>query len=483
MIYEAKVYLGGTGAVLTSTEIMVESYYHGNEVLQRRVLKYPPKRMGEITLYDFGFITFRLVDRPPIRIIVDKDENPQQKEIWIGGAIVGSGRNLTDKVFFLKGVELKLPGIIRAESTAKTLAQKDHTNMWITYYAPKGQSFGFISRQHIKYLPKVGLNIYNRTTNDLIWGSQSEKSDWGILHPIFYEFQRFQKYKNMGGSATIEALKKYHRNVGGFDVADSDRISQFAVDIANGLDLIMVPSECSKKAYLESGVKSRVEVVPHGLSELYNAPSNPFKKIPCDGVIEKEIPEEDITVLFFMLHSAYRKGADVVYKAMSKILGDRSDVHLIVKSVGMNQLCTLPRSMCVSSWLSETDLIRLYDSADILLSPSRGGGFELNALEGLARGLIAVTSDWPAIREYADPYVLTVKNTGKKVQPLHNNPIHIGHGTDPDPKYFYRTLDYAIKNLDYLKEKAEERAPEIRKKYSWIKIAKIIRKHLGRNKP
>lgn len=469
--YVAKVHLKGTGSTLSSTDMITESFHHGSKVLHRRVLQYPPKRIGEITLYDFGFITFRLINRPPTRIIVDKDDNPQEKEIFIEGAIVGSGRQLTGKVFFLHGKTLKTFVIRRKEINAR---EHKHKTEGITYYAPQGGSFGFISKKHLEYLPKVGVSIHMRTTDDLIWGSQQEKSHWGILHPIFYEFQRFQRFRNMGGKASIATLKQTHNKVGGFDVADSDRISPFAVDIANKMDLIMVPSECSKKAYLESGVKSRVEVVPHGVSELYNAPPNPFTKIPCHGGIEKKIPKEAIKILFFLLHSPYRKGEDIVHKAMSRILKERQNISFIVKSSGLNRLSTLPRTMCISSWLSEKDIIRLYDTADILLSPSRGGGYEHNICESLARGLIAITSDWPAILEHAEPYALVAKSTGKKVKPLHNNPIHTGYGTDPDPDHFYETLEYAIKNLEYLKEKAVEHAPEIRKKYSWMNIARRI---------
>ncbi|GAI45429.1 unnamed protein product, partial [marine sediment metagenome] len=74
------------------------------------------------------------------------------------------------------------------------------------------------------------------------------------------------------------------------------------------------------------------------------------------------------------------------------------------------------------------------DSCDIIFVLSRGGGFELNALEGLARGLVVITSDWGAIREYAEPYALIVKSTGKKVKPLTENPIHQGYGADPEQK-------------------------------------------------
>ncbi len=473
-IYEARIRIAKTGATISSIDTELKPSHHGSGIIYKRVLRYPPKRIGEETTYDFGSIILRLIERGTPHLIVDVDGSMQEKEIWIGGVKAGGGRELAGKVFFLNGMQLEHPDIIMAEPIAETLHHPDDKHKIITYYAPKGGSFGFISEKHLKYLPKVGLNIYRRTSDQLLWDSQHKKTHWGLLHPVFYEFQRFQRFRNMGGRASIATLKRYHDNVGGFDVADSDRISKFAVDLANKMDLIMVPSEHSKKAYRESSVESRVEVVPHGVSELYNAPPNPFKKIPCHGGIKKEIPENDVTILFFMLHSPYRKGADIVYKAMSRILHDRPDVHLIVKSVGMNKLHKLPRSMYISGWLTEEDIIRLYDTADILLSPSRGGGYEHNVCEGLARGLVAVTSDWPAILEHAEPYALVTKNTGKKVKPLYNNPIHTGYGTDPDPEHFHEQIEYAIDNLDSLKKKGRCYAKEIRKKYSWKNTAKRI---------
>jgi len=159
---------------------------------------------------------------------------------------------------------------------------------------------------------------------------------------------------------------------------------------------------------------------------------------------------------------------------MSRILQERKNVHFIIKTSGFNDLCRLPNTTWITEWLSDPDLVSLYDSCDILLAPSRGGGFEINVLEGLARGLIVITSDWSAIQEYAGPYVLTVKSTEEKINILPGNPIHIGYGANPDANHLYEILNYAIENLDYLKKKAEKNAPIIREKYNWKNTARRI---------
>ena len=318
----------------------------------------------------------------------------------------------------------------------------------LSYYCSieGNDSFSIISKYHVQTLRKLG------------WGDAEAGEDWVIIHPVFYLYQEKRLSLNL--------LRKFYSHLGGFDLADTDRISSLAVRLADDMDLIMVPSECSKRAYLGSGVKSRVEVVPHGVDEkLYSSPKKPSPLVPKNGV----------KILFFCLHSELRKGADVVRRVMGRVLKERSDVTFIVKG---GDFKGFPRTRHITKWLSEQDLVRLYDSCDIGLTPSRGGGFELNVLEMLARGLIVITSDWPAIQEYAKKYVLTIKSTGRKFKPLSGNPIHCGYGADPDVNHCYQLIKYALDNLEGLKKRAEKNAPRLRKKYSWRKTGEKIVKCL-----
>lgn len=473
--YEARMCFPSTGGVVSSLDMIREGYLHGRELRYRIVPAYKCEQFEGTAYYDFDFIKFNLYQN---RVFVEKDENPQEKEVWIGGVKVCSGRYLAGKMFFIDKSQMthtQLGTIIKSEIPPK----KGRDHLWVTYYVSKGSSFGFISNQHIKYLPKTGLNLHTIKMDDLIWKGVSNKDEWGLMHPVFYVFQQFTQLRSMGGQASMGSLKQNHSRLGGFDVADSDRISPYAVGCANQMDLIMVPSKCSRKAYLDSGVECRVEVVPHGVSELYSQIETKLTKLPAYSVRpDTVIPSKGINILFFFLHSAIRKGADIVYKAMKRLLIDRPDVNLILKTGYRSELCNLPRTTYINDWLSETDLVKLYNACHILVAPTRGGGFEVNVLEALARGLVVVTSDLDAIQEYAKRYVLTARSTGKKVQPLVNNPIHTGYGVDPDVWDFHEKLEYAIDNYDSLRKKAERYAPVIREKHNWLDIAKLINKHL-----
>ena len=67
----------------------------------------------------------------------------------------------------------------------------------------------------------------------------------------------------------------------------------------------------------------------------------------------------------------------------------------------------------------------------------------------MKHGMVAIISNRPAIRKYADPYALVIENTINE--------------SDPDPEHTYRLLYYAIKNVEPLKKDAERYAHELRR--------------------
>lgn len=329
-------------------------------------------------------------------------------------------------------------------------------NPFITYYGPIRGSFGVVSRHHMRNLPYAGWNVNWVTLKNMTRG-QGVASDICIVHPALY-----WGIKGWRKPSTREHLKNIHKKIVGFEVADSDAISTMVIPIVNELDLLMVPSLAAKTTYLNSGTEIPVKVIPHGLSEAYNTPE---KRLP-------QVPEDGVKVLFFQLHSKWRKGGDVVMEVMKRILTERKDVKFVVKVGGRRELCKLPNTTCFRRWLTEPDLVSLYDSCDILFAPSRGGAFELNVLEAMARGLVIIASSCPCITEYAKE-ALIIKSKGRVIV-LKRNPVHTGFGPDPDPDDAYELLNRAIDNIVELKKKAEALAIETRKNFSWRNTAQKI---------
>ncbi len=391
-----------------------------------------------------------------VRIIVQDHKGPLHCDIYFNGVRVldtvgGLERGHVGAMlsFNIENMEVASVQELVTKSYTAEGAEK-----YLTYYVVKGSSWGVVSEHHIEELPKFGWNVHSILMSDLITRGVGTKDSVGIIQPVFSVFQN--NYVHIG------RLKTFHRRVCGFDVADTDALHPSAVAMANHMDLLMVPSEQSKRVYVNSGVKTRVEAVPHGVGPLFSSPDTaPLHLVPKDGV----------KILFFFLHSYLRKGHDIVQSVMARLFRERSDIRLIVK--GGDPVVQNQRTTTVPGWLREGDLVHLYDACDILFAPSRGGGFELNILEAMARGLPVATSDWPTIQEYTEGHAVTINSRGM-VKPLPGDPIHIGYGVDPDPEDAYLKLEYMIENLEELKKKAMAYAPLVRSKYSWSNSAKRI---------
>ena len=136
----------------------------------------------------------------------------------------------------------------------------------------------------------------------------------------------------------------------------------------------------------------------------------------------------------------------------------------------MKKYCTV---FPITRELNELQLAELYMIADILVLPSKGGGFELCGLEALSKGIPILYTEGLAMDDYAKGYGLPIKAI-KEDKPW-NNPIHCGFFYKPDIDDFYEKLNYALDNLDELKDKALKFREERAKEYFWDKICERLR--------
>jgi glycosyltransferase involved in cell wall biosynthesis len=298
--------------------------------------------------------------------------------------------------------------------------------------------------------------------------------------------------------------------IGGFDVADSDRVSDIAVELVNKIDLIIVPSNFSKDAYINSGVKPEIiQVLPHGLDDYFlrddvDIDSNSHSE--NDDYSESNVDNEDIDnkdnsnvekvektfnklrelrekgkilILYFVLHSGYRKGTDLaerVFKRLEKRLeedGNKNEVCLVIRSKSLKYFENMDNKdnvILVDEWLSNKDLVRLYDLCDICLVPSRGGGWEMNAMESASRGLITLAPNAGCFLDLQDYLMMVDIDKDKIVKPLPQNPVHIGNGYEMNMDDFENKLLNVINNFHEYKDKFEDNMYDVRERYSWRNV-------------
>lgn len=341
------------------------------------------------------------------------------------------------------------------------------SSIYYVYPKYKNVSFSVVAREHINQLKKrvIVQEINEEVLENLQWLRQRNI----LLHPVLYVTigDRADLFDQRQGR--LRNLLRVKGKLGGFETADTNKISRIAIDSLNKLDLVVVPSTFAKQVYEKSGARAPIHILPHGLSDVFINSSRRISNPNLRKIFEKKKASNAVLVLFFMLHSDYRKGADIVYEAMDFLQQKDRHICLVIKKstcdTDISKKLRRLRAIEVSSWLSQEDLRQLYDLSDMLIVPSRGGGFELNALEGLARGLPTIVPEAGCFLDYID-YCIPMP-IEREVQVFPDNPIHVGKGWEVSADTLINKVDFCYNCLDQLKEKARERAKEIRSKYSW----------------
>jgi len=353
-------------------------------------------------------------------------------------------------------------------------------------------SFSIVAQKHIYYIKMQNLaRVYEM--DELAFPSFYTSIKYeAVLHPYIFIWNRvIQRFYRATPDKLkhripqyIDDFKKQFNQLIAVDVCDSDRMSEFAVNLLNYADKVVVPSNFCVEVYKGSGVKKPVYRVPHGVDpEWYLTPNiwetSPVKKLSpvlIDLYLYK-IRKNKRFLLFWLWHSAERKGFPEVKEVYSRLVKERRDVVLVMKTFHLNmpefQEVMHLGAIQVYGWLNDYEKMALYDLADITLMFSRGGAFEICALESLARGVPVITSNKGSWTDYVPPF-LQVK-TGERVVVLPNNAIHVGYGYRVDVEDALNKIHDILESYDEYREKVEEwRQKVLFNEFRWDLIAKKL---------
>jgi glycosyltransferase involved in cell wall biosynthesis len=361
-------------------------------------------------------------------------------------------------------------------------------NIWYVYPMWHTVSFTLVARKHIEYIRRLGVRV--QEVDELAFPSLYPYSSLtAVVHPYLYLALRVlqvhsYKLPPRGGALSTESLGYWRSRYGSIvavDVCDSDRISSLAVELLELADRVVVPSTFCKRVYESSGVRKPVYVVPHGVDPEWYEAGNTWDTRPARSVnpmllelLLYKLRKGRKLLLFWLWHSPDRKGWPEVHQLYRRLRRSRDDVVLVLKtgaprSNEFMQVADLG-AIEVYGWLSDHDKMALYDLADVTLNFSRGGGFELNCLESLARGTPCIASDWGSWTDYL-PQWLRVKR-GLEVEVLPGNLFHVGRGYTVDVEDAVAKVEEILDNLgEYRARVLEYRDSVLRRRYRWDVIA------------
>src|SRR5262249_5246420 len=165
-------------------------------------------------------------------------------------------------------------------------------------------------------------------------------------------------------------------------------------EVNRRVDRVWVPSAYVRDGYIESGMAPNViDVVPNGVDLDRFAPEGPMF----------ELPREAGCSFLFVCGRIWRKGRDLLVDAWTEAFGPDDDVQLVVKDFGTgthyrgqtagDRLRSLAERddvapvIYLDEDMSPDELASLYRACDVFVTPYRGEGFCMPALEAMACGL------------------------------------------------------------------------------------------------
>jgi len=187
----------------------------------------------------------------------------------------------------------------------------------------------------------------------------------------------------------------------GYTMLEASRIpTSWVKNINDNCERVIVPCSHQRQAFLDSGVKRDVKVIPIGL-EVSNFP-------------EVKIPKDDEFIFGTMGTLTYRKGTDVLVKAFLKAFPRKSypNVGIYIK--------TIPVGGIAHAWfidgelIKKDDRIRLYTQSlspkdliseffakiNCFVFPTRGEGFGLPVAEAMCVGLPVIATNWSGTGDF-----------------------------------------------------------------------------------
>lgn len=298
-----------------------------------------------------------------------------------------------------------------------------------------------------------------------------------ILHPFFYPAAKW--------SQSFARRRSRMNSVIGFDVADSDSISPLAVNLSNYASAMVVPSNFSKKSYIDSGVRVPVHVVPHGIDEKWlDAP--PLKPNFFKQLAEIKEKRKLKLILGYFLHSPYRKGFDLFLRFFDELYKERKDVCIVLKTgmgVGwiFRPLDTVPtviegfvNGLIRIHWLEEEQQMELFDICDMYFLSSRGGGFEHPPFLGMCRGEIVIGAKGCSWDDWLPEWALVPSKKSDVI--LKGNHIHDGRGVEILIDKAVNKAHEILDNLDDYRSRLREYLnTHVRENFTWEKICLKIK--------
>ena len=357
--------------------------------------------------------------------------------------------------------------------------------------------YGVHSRQIFSYLHNLGHHITSQVTP---WGIcpfyVNPDYEDGLIGKIIETSSRPDN-ENFDVSFQIQLPNEWDPRVAKINVGvtagvECDKCSPAWIDSVNSMDLVIVPSNHTKKTFENSGkIKTEIVVVPEYIQPAVYKSENPPMNLDLStkfnflmfGLITGQTPQTDRKNTFYgvkWLCEAFKDDPDVgiIIKTnlgrMSVI--DRKDTEILLKKL-LAEVRTgpYPKFYLSHGMMTTEELSSFYRSPDLhaLVSFTKGEGYGLPLLEAASSGLPVMATKWSGHMDFLG----NIKFSGfdYKLEEIHPSRI--------DDNIFVRGAKWA----QPVEEDVISRLVKIKKSYkvpkSWAESGKeYINSNFNQNK-
>lgn len=255
-------------------------------------------------------------------------------------------------------------------------------------------------------------------------------------------------------------------------------IPQEWLDDLNSLDGILVPTNFVKDVLINSGINTRIGIIPTG--------------VQIDNFEKDLLPDELHTnkkFLFLNIGSGFpRKGVDVLLRAYAKEFSREDDVCLVVKTFPnihnniSEQIKSIikpdgPEVIHIDRDISENELISLYKKCGCYVSPTRGEGFGLTMAEAMLCKVPVITTNYSGHLDFCNEdtsYLVDFKLEPSITHLKQQYTMADSLWAEPDVDHLSTLMRhvYEKKNSDEVKAKVEAAYANIKNNFNWEVSAK-----------
>lgn len=272
--------------------------------------------------------------------------------------------------------------------------------------------------------PVVDGTGYSETARNLLLGlldtgkfniqlanfdSSMTKAD---INPEDYEklVRASQNTVDMDQAVSVQSIlavewRRFCRKNIGYGVFETDRIPKAWAPFCNDMDAIISPSEFNKGVFtIREDMKTPVHVVRNGITSSFNIDVEPLPEfadkfnVVSVGLLQNR-KGFDVVINAFLYKFKNEENARLILKIYTDTEHEIRQLKKAVSEIRKHHDSYLPEVVIIGSFLNNSTMARLFKSADLFVSATRGEAWGHAIPQAAACGVPVAITGWSAPAE------------------------------------------------------------------------------------